>query len=163
MNIRLADSRDIDRLINLRLDFFQECFEPQSAEETARLVEGLRNYYERHLGDDFLAVLAETPKGELAATAFLTLLERAPSPVLPNGRIGDVGNVLVHPPYRGQGLVTRVMKRLIDEARSRGLSRIDLAATPAGRAVYLKLGFVEHAGHTQLQLPLLDGRCAGCR
>lgn len=158
MNIRLADRRDMGRLINLRLDFFRECFEPQSSEETARLAAGLRAYYERHLGDDFLAVLAETPAGDLAAAAFLTLLERAPSPVMPNGRIGDVGNVLVYPPYRRQGLATRVMKRLIEEARSRGLSRIDLAATPAGRVVYLKLGFVEYAGHTQLQLPLTGGR-----
>lgn len=158
MNIRLADNQDIDRLINLRLDFFQECFAPQSAEETTRLAEGLRDYYARHLGHDFLAVLAETLEGELAAAAFLTLLERAPSPVVPNGRVGDVGNVLVYPAFRRRGLATRVMKRLIDEARSRGLSRIDLAATPAGRGVYLKLGFVEHAGHTQLQLPLTDGR-----
>jgi Sortase and related acyltransferases len=158
MNIRLADHRDIDRLTDLRLDFFRECFEPQSAEETARLAEALGNYFSGHLGHDFLAVLAETPDREVAAAAFLTVLERPPSPVAPNGRIGDVGNVLVYPAYRRQGLATRVMSRLIEEARSLGLSRIDLAATPAGRAVYLKLGFVEHGGHTQLQLPLIGGR-----
>lgn len=155
MNIRQAERRDMDRLVNLRLDFFRECFEPQSAEEMAHLSESLGAYFEKHLGDDFLAVLAETPAGEMAAAAFLTVVERPPSPVVPNGRIGDVGNVLVYPAYRGQGLATRIMNRLIEEARSRGLSRIDLAATPAGREVYLKLGFVEHAGHTQLQLPLL--------
>lgn len=158
MNIRLADHRDLDRLIKLRLDFFQECFRPQSAEETARLVEVLRAYYEGHLGDDFLVVLAETPAGETAAAAFLTLVERPASPAVPNGWIGDVGNVLVYPPYRHQGLATKIMIRLIEEARSRGLARIDLAATPAGRAVYRKLGFVEHADHTQMQLPLGPGR-----
>lgn len=157
MKIRLADCRDLDRLINLRLDFFQECFKPQSEEEMARLVEGLRNYYERHLGDDFVAVLAETSEGEVTAVAFLTLLERPPSPVVPSGRVGDVGNVLVYPSYRRQGLATRVMSRLVEEARSRGLSRIDLAATEAGRAVYLKLGFVELAGHTSMQLSLNSG------
>lgn len=157
MNIRLADNRDVDRLIDLRLDFFRECFEPQSAEEMARLAETLRAYFEKHLGDDFLAALAETPEGETAAAAFLTLAERPPSPAVPSGRLGDVANVLVYPPYRRQGLARLVMEHLIQEARSRGLSRIDLAATPAGRAVYLKLGFVEHAGHTQLQLPLAQG------
>lgn len=158
MHIRLADRRDIDRLTDLRLDFFRECFEPQPAEELARLAEVLRAYFEKHLGDDFLAVLAETPAGEMAAAAFLTVVERPPSPAVPNGRIGDVGNVLVYPTYRRQGLATRIMTRLIEEARSRGLSRIDLAATPTGRAVYLKLGFIEHGGHTQLQLPLIGER-----
>lgn len=158
MKISLADHRDMDRLIKLRLDFFQECFPPQSAEETARLAEVLRAYYERHLGDDFLAVLAETPAGEAAAVAFLTLVERPASPAVPNGWIGEVGNVLVYPPYRHRGLATRIMERLIEEARSRGLARIDLAATPAGRAVYHKLGFVEHADHTQMQLPLSAGQ-----
>lgn len=158
MNIRLAEHRDIDRLTVSRLDFFRECFEPQSAEEMARLAAALRAYYEKHLGHDFLAVLAETSAGEAAAVAFLTVVERAPSPAVPNGRIGDVGNVLVYPPYRRQGLATQVMNRLIGEARSLDLSRIDLAATPAGRGVYLKLGFVEHGGHTQLQLPLGGGR-----
>lgn len=158
MNIRLAERRDIERLLDLRLDFFRECFEPQSAEDIARLTRALRAYFEEHLDNDFLAVLAETPAGEVAAAAFLTVVERAPSPAVPNGRIGDVGNVLVYPAYRRQGLATRVMNRLIEEGRSRGLSRIDLAATPAGRAVYLKLGFVEHADHTQLQLPLVQRR-----
>lgn len=158
MNIRLADHRDIDLLIDLRLDFFRECFAPQPDEETARLAVALGNYFAGHLGNDFLAVLAETPAGEPAATAFLTVVERAPSPAAPNGRIGDVGNVLVYPAYRRQGLATRVMSRLIEEAQALGLSRIDLAATPAGRAVYLKLGFIEHGGHTQLQLPLIGGR-----
>lgn len=158
MNIRLADHRDVGSLVSLRRDFFRECFEPQPEEDLARLDQAFRAYLDRHLGIDFLAVLAETSDGQAVASAFLTLLERPPSPSLPNGRVGEVGNVVTRPAYRRRGLAALVMKRLIEEGRRLGLSRIDLTASPAGRPLYAGLGFAEpEAGYTRLLLSLAEG------
>ncbi len=153
MNLRLASHNDLTALVRARLDFCREMFAPTSAEESARLESDLETYFREHLGRDCLAVLAEDD-GEVAAMAFLILVDRPASPAVPSGRVGEVGNVLTYPGHRRRGLATAVMRRLIEEADHRGVSRVDLAASPAGRKVYEKLGFTEQAGHTRMQLPL---------
>ena len=55
------------------------------------------------------------------------------------GRFAWVGMVLVDPEARRQGIGTRLLREAIELLRDRGAVRLD--ATPAGREVYLKLGF----------------------
>jgi GNAT superfamily N-acetyltransferase len=57
----------------------------------------------------------------------------------PSG-FGWIGMVIVHGPYRRQGLATRLMERSIAELRGQGLIPF-LDATPAGQAVYERMGF----------------------
>ena len=56
------------------------------------------------------------------------------------GRFGWISMVLIAGAYRRQGLATRLMERCIAGLTASGLVPI-LDATPAGRAVYLGLGF----------------------
>lgn len=53
---------------------------------------------------------------------------------------GWISMVLVHGPYRRQGLATRLLERAIAALRDRGLVPI-LDATPAGQPVYERMGF----------------------
>lgn len=53
---------------------------------------------------------------------------------------GWISMVLVHRPYRRQGLATRLLERAIAELRDRGLVPI-LDATPTGQPVYERMGF----------------------
>lgn len=153
MNIRLVNDGDLETLIQVRLDFFREMFEPQSREEERAMAETIRRYYAEHLGRDFWAVLAED-NGRLAGAAFITLAVWPPNPDMLDGRVGEVCNVLTYPQYRGRGVATEMMRRLIDVAKDQGASRVTLCASEAGKHVYLKLGFVEHAGHTRMHLKL---------
>jgi GNAT superfamily N-acetyltransferase len=69
--------------------------------------------------------------GRLVATAM----------TVPYGaRFGWISMVLVDEHERGRGLATRLMRRCIGALRERGTVPI-LDATPAGREVYLRLGF----------------------
>jgi ribosomal protein S18 acetylase RimI-like enzyme len=54
---------------------------------------------------------------------------------------GYILNVYTEPAYRGRGLATHLMKRLMGDARKRKISVITLHATEMGRPVYEKLGF----------------------
>jgi GNAT superfamily N-acetyltransferase len=56
------------------------------------------------------------------------------------GRFAWISMVLVEGGYRRQGLATRLLRRCIDDLTSRGLVPV-LDATPAGRMVYIRLGF----------------------
>jgi GNAT superfamily N-acetyltransferase len=71
------------------------------------------------------------PDGRLVATALAL-------PYPP--RFGWVSMVLVHGPYRRRGLATRLLERSVEALQERELVPF-LDATPAGQAVYERLGF----------------------
>jgi ribosomal protein S18 acetylase RimI-like enzyme len=60
--------------------------------------------------------------------------------------VGWIGMVLVHPDHRRRGLGTELLARTIRYLTGRGARSVRLDATPAGRAVYLPLGFRDEYG-----------------
>jgi ribosomal protein S18 acetylase RimI-like enzyme len=62
---------------------------------------------------------------------------------------GWISLVLVHPEHRRRGHASRLMQIAIDDLRTRQLTPM-LDATPAGRTVYLSLGFRDCWGITRL-------------
>jgi GNAT superfamily N-acetyltransferase len=53
-----------------------------------------------------------------------------------------IGMVLVHPELRGHGLGRRLMEAALEHLARRGVKSVKLDATPAGKPLYEKLGFV---------------------
>jgi GNAT superfamily N-acetyltransferase len=45
--------------------------------------------------------------------------------------------------YRGRGIATNLLIKLVDEAKTSGISKIWLGASKMGRPVYKKFGFKE--------------------
>jgi ribosomal protein S18 acetylase RimI-like enzyme len=68
--------------------------------------------------------------------------------------VGHIGSVAVDPPWRRQGIGERIVTFLIDEARSHGLERLELHATPGGEGIYRRLGFRDRRGGIELSLDL---------
>lgn len=137
--IRRADLADMEWLVKLRLDFLAEEFGDVTDQEM--LISDLVPYFTRRFLDhSFVAIVAEAG-GTLVGGAFLVIADAPPGPSFPNGRIGNVLNVLVYPPYRSRGAGRRIMDQLIAAARQEHVSTLRLAATDKGRALYQKLGF----------------------
>ncbi|MFZ5866057.1 MAG: GNAT family N-acetyltransferase [Thermodesulfobacteriota bacterium] len=57
-------------------------------------------------------------------------------------KLAWLGMVLVDPQYRGKGLGTALLERAIQHLDSRGINCMKLDATPFGKPLYEKLGFV---------------------
>lgn len=74
----------------------------------------------------------ETEEGRLVATAM----------ALPYGRFAWICMVLVAPDHRRRGLATRLMDEVVARQEAAGLVP-GLDATPDGREVYRKIGFVD--------------------
>lgn len=148
--IRLAGNGDVENLVRLRQDYFKLTAGASDTDFDSGL---LADYFRKHLGRNLLAVIGEID-GVVAASAFLVIIDWPPGPMFPHGKMGRVANVLTYPPYRGRGLATGVMRKLIEEARRLGISRLDLFATAEGEKLYRKLGFLPNSDHTNLQLPL---------
>jgi GNAT superfamily N-acetyltransferase len=58
-------------------------------------------------------------------------------------RVAWIAMVLVDASLRGQGIGTRLMEHALAWSDRRGVSSVRLDATPLGRPIYLKLGFVD--------------------
>jgi len=73
-------------------------------------------------------------------------------------RVAWIAMVLVDASLRGQGIGTRLMEHALAWIDRRGVPSVRLDATPLGRPIYLKLGFVDEY---ELVRMAGVGRCAG--
>ncbi len=56
---------------------------------------------------------------------------------------GYIWGVYVEVAYRGRGIATRLTQEVVEHLRSIGCTRAVLNASPSGRSIYSRLGFVE--------------------
>jgi GNAT superfamily N-acetyltransferase len=78
----------------------------------------------------------------IVAGAGLMLMEFPPHYLDEGGLRAYLLNFYVDPAWRGHGLAGRLLKLTTDEAERRGIGVVSLHASPMGRPVYEKNGFV---------------------
>lgn len=76
----------------------------------------------------FLAEWEGKPVGTVTTTTY-------------SNELAWIGMMLVHPTYRGRGIGKALMNTAIEFLKGSGVGCIGLDATPAGKDLYLKLGF----------------------
>lgn len=154
MNIYKATLDDIDDLIRLRIDFLTMDQGRLSDQNEKDIRAQLKVYLAKHIPlEDFIAVIAKHPTGKIASAAFLIIQERPANPSFITGLTGTLLNVVTYPEFRRKGIASQVIGEIINEARQKGVSSIDLYATDDGRGLYKKLGFVEPS-YTSMRLKL---------
>jgi ribosomal protein S18 acetylase RimI-like enzyme len=142
MILRLAAHSDIDTLVKLRMDYLTEDYGNLSEDEINSICSQLRCYFEKHIGNDFIAVLAEED-GVVLSAAFLVIVEKPANPSFITGVTGTLLNVFTYPEYRKKGIASRVISHLLEEGKKAGVSSFDLFATESGKPLYEKFGFTE--------------------
>lgn len=142
--IRRATGKDLASVLALRALMFAAL--NASAEELADgewQANALR-WLQVNLNNPDVHIAVADVNGSTVACAIGEVLERAPSPINPNGRAGMVTNVATFPQYRmtglGQGCVDAVMAWFRDET---DVSQVSLNASAEGRRRYLAHGFRE--------------------
>lgn len=153
MNIYKATLDDINNLIQLRIDFLKMNKGFLSSEDEEIIRKQLYNYFEKHIPlGDFIAMIGELDN-KIVATAFLILQERPANSSFITGLTATLLNVMTYPEFRRKGIAMKVIQALIEDAKSLGVSSIDLSSTENGKELYKKLGFVEPA-YTAMRLKL---------
>jgi GNAT superfamily N-acetyltransferase len=148
---RRAVVQDAEILADLRVRFLNEVYRRREDGEPDRLRDALRKYFARALPDGvFVAWLAERGK-RIVGTSGLVLW-RIPGRYADglSGRMGYLLNFYTLPEARKNGICTRLMKMMIEEARDLGVTLLQLHATPDGIRIYRDLGFAEP------EFPLLE-------
>ncbi|TMM33030.1 MAG: GNAT family N-acetyltransferase [Actinobacteria bacterium] len=104
-------------------------------------------YLRTHLvaPDDSLAAFVVARPGGLASCAVGSIEYRLAGPNNPSGMTGYVFNVATDPDARRRGYGRACMVGLLDWYRRRGVTKVDLRASPDGEPLYASLGFVRSA------------------
>ena len=141
--IRKATLDDIETLTQLRLDYLTEDKGQLMQEEKIAIKNQLKEYFFQHISNNtFIGILAEI-NGTIVSTAFLAISEKPANTAFITGITGTLLNVLTYHEYRRKGIATKVIAKVIEEAKKAGVSYIDLSATSDGKYLYEKMGFKE--------------------
>src|SRR5687768_11970704 len=99
---------------------------------------------------DWQRFLALSPRGCLIAESEHRPVATAVT-IAYGAELGWIGMMLVHPDFRRRGIARVLLQHCIEILQSAGVKSIKLDATPAGREVYLKIGFKDEYNLTRYQ------------
>jgi GNAT superfamily N-acetyltransferase len=134
--IRQATIDDIDELTELRQRFLTEIGYGSDAVPNA-----VRSYLDKALPTgDFVAFVAESA-GHIIATSGVQIFQKPPHARNLSGKEGFVLNMFTLPEWRGRGIATALMQRIVGFVRDRGATCIRLHTSESGVGIYTKLGF----------------------
>jgi ribosomal protein S18 acetylase RimI-like enzyme len=147
--VRPAVPADIPELTRLRSLMFADLAVTWG---TAPADESWRDAFARaltdHLRDAAMRIVVTDAPAGLAACGMNVLDQRLPSPWNPGGLIGHVFGIVTDPAYRRQGHARAIVADLLEWSDRRGITRVDLNASPDGQALYRSLGFGDHPDPT---------------
>ena len=145
MNLQIepATTRDLGALLQWRMEVLHAVFSIPFDTPIDALREANRRYYETELPrGGHLACFARLD-GVRAGCGGVCFYPEMPSPDNPTGRCAYLMNIYTKPAFRGRGVGRAVVGWLVNEAKRRGISKIYLETSDAGRALYRALGFVD--------------------
>lgn len=134
---------DLDLLVKWRLVVIEEVFSDRPHPVSQEVLDNTRAYYRKHLADssNISCFAVRSATKEIVGSGAMCILEEMPSPDNPSGRVGYLMNIFVFPGARGEGVGSKIVAWLIAEAEKRGIIRLMLETTAAGRALYEAAGF----------------------
>ena len=142
MVIDKASEKEISGLVELRIAYLKEDLGTISEADLQRLKEVLPQYFRKHLNRDLFVYVAKEAE-EILACAFLLVVEKPMSPAFMTGKTGTVLNVYTKPEYRKRGYGKQLMNALLEDAKAKELSVVELKATEDGYHLYKSVGFVD--------------------
>lgn len=137
MLFRIATTDDIDTLVQLRKNqLIDEGNTPQQDIGPA-----LTAFFSTKMRDGSLVEWVCVEDQTIIATAAVLFSEFPPTYRSLHRIKGYVTNMYTAPAYRGRGIATALLDRLVLEAKARNAEQLWLGASEMGRPVYLRYGF----------------------
>lgn len=140
--VRRASAQDLETLVAHRRGMFHDMgYHDQTALDS--MSTKFRPWLlARMNAGEYLAWLAITPEGFIAAGGGLWLMDWPPHMVGSGPRRGNILNVYTKPEFRRRRLARRLMEVIVQWCRENGVDTVILHASPEGRALYESMGFV---------------------
>lgn len=139
MKYRKASKDDIVQLMDLR----KKQLVDEGIEPTIDIDMELREFFRHKLSDGSLIQWLVEDEQDIIACGAIVFYDFPPSYTNRSGKKGYICNMYTNENYRGQGIATQLLDKLVEEAKQLGVTRIWLGASKMGMPVYKKFGFIE--------------------
>jgi ribosomal protein S18 acetylase RimI-like enzyme len=139
VNYRKANMEDIDILVVLR----KKQLVDEGIAPTIEIDTELYAFFQNKLSDGTLIQWLVEDQEEIIACGAVIFYEFPPTYTNKTGKKAYVTNMYTEENYRGQGIATNLLTKLVEEVKHAGVKKIWLGASKLGRPVYKKFGFQE--------------------
>ncbi len=138
---RRAILEDINKLVELRVEFLYEAEEISIDTPSEELRNSLHSFFQRNMKSEHFISWIAAKKNKIIATSGLVFYEVPPLFENISGKEAYLMNMYTLPIFRRKGIGTELLKRLIEEARKREIRKVRLVTTEDGKHLYEKNGF----------------------
>ncbi len=152
MHTRLATEEDAPTLAALRVALLEETGGALPAPERAQMLRLNQAFFLQNMRTEAWCSWLAVAQGQAVAVGTLAFFMRPPYPGNPEGKDAYFLNMYTQPEFRGQGAADLVLKAAMTHAAERGVRKLILHATEAGRPMYFKAGFRAVAAYMELAL-----------
>jgi ribosomal protein S18 acetylase RimI-like enzyme len=143
IEFRLSTADDTEVLTNFRLLLLREVRGKEDDEATEVLRKNIAEYMPVAVNSGtyigWMAIVNEV----VAGVGGMAIRQQPPGYKYPNGKLGYIMNMYTLPQYRGRGICTMLMEKIMQSAREQGICKVELHATNEGEPIYRKFGFAE--------------------
>ena len=142
IEIRKAELSDLALLLKWRMTVLREVFSIPADYPTEDLEQENRRYYQAAIPAGTHVACFAYAGNQIVGCGGVCIYQEMPSPDNPDGRCAYLMNIYTCPEVRKQGVGETIINWLVDQATMRGISKIYLEASEAGKSLYQKIGFV---------------------
>jgi len=147
---RRAVHEDIAALVEMRAAFLAEVADADPTDPL--LTDALRRYFSSTIpSGEFVAFLAAVDR-RIVATSGLVYHRQPPSAGNLLGVEAYIMNMYTLPAWRGRGIASVLLKKLVAEAQKSKIRRIRLHALARATPLYSRAGFISTEGEMKLDL-----------
>jgi GNAT superfamily N-acetyltransferase len=144
--LRKATPDDVSILVKHRRWMFEDMAFARGMSHAPTELDAMDAAYaqqlQAQLPDDRLQAWVVEAEGRVVASGAILFADWLPRPGDLTECLAYVHSVYTEPDYRRRGLARRVVQTLIEVCRAKGLQRVTLHASDAGRPMYEAMGFV---------------------
>lgn len=109
-------------------------------------------YLREHLSQGDILVFVAVEGGQIISSCMACIFELPPLLICPSGKRAEILSVYTKADYRRQGHAENLLRLLLAELKKKGVGKVSLCYTDAGKPLYQKLGFVDLPHQMELEL-----------
>ncbi len=140
----IANQSDIKDMARYRVIFLSEISGTQTDEQVRKVTRQLEHYFSGALKERSYIGFVAKSKDKIVGMGGMTIRQQPGNFKNPTGRTGYIMNMYTIPEYRGRGICTAILKKLIESGRELDIDAFELHATADGVRLYEKHGFEKH-------------------
>jgi GNAT superfamily N-acetyltransferase len=141
---------DSDALTQLRIQMRDEREADSSVSPTNFYQYTHRYFTETIVNGNFVAFVA-IEHDQIIASSGICFYQVPPTYSNPSGELAYVMNIFTIPKYRKQGIATKLLQHIMEEAKFRKCAIVTLNASEMGKPLYIKYGFQFTENHMEYQ------------